>query len=62
MAFFNFMTVVAAHTSKPVVYEALTNDAGISAPTAKKQLSILVSSHIIAPVRPHASNVLKWVV
>ena len=62
MAFFNFMTVVAAHTSKPVVYEELANAAGISAPTAKKWLSILVSSHIIALVRPYANNVLKRVV
>ena len=62
MAFFNFMTVVAAHTSKPVVYEELANAAGISAPTAKKWLSILVSSHIIALVQPYANNVLKRVV
>lgn len=62
MEFFNFMTVAAAHTSKPVVYEELANAAGISAPTAKKWLSILVSSHIIALVQPYYNNVLKRVV
>ncbi len=62
MNFYNFMTVVAAHTSKPVVYEELANAAGISAPTAKKWLSILVSSHIIALVQPYHNNVLKRVV
>jgi len=62
MNFYNFMTVVAAHTSKPVVYEELANIAGISAPTAKKWLSILVSSHIIALVQPYYNNVLKRVV
>lgn len=62
MSFYNFMTVAAAHTSKPVVYEELANAAGISAPTAKKWLSVLVSSHMIALVQPYSNNVLKRVV
>ncbi len=62
MQFYNFMTIVAAHTSKPVVYEELANAAGISAPTAKKWLSILVSSNIIALVQPYHNNALKRVV
>ena len=62
MQFYNFMTIVAAQTSKPVVYEELANATGISAPTAKKWLSILVSSHIIALVHPFHNNVLKRVV
>lgn len=62
MQFYNFMTAVAAHTSKPVVYNELANAAGISAPTAKKWLSILVSSHIIALVQPYYNNVLKRIV
>lgn len=62
MQFFNFMTAVAAHTSKPVVYEELANAAGISAPTAKKWLSILVTSHIVALVQPYHNNALKRIV
>lgn len=62
MQFFEFMTVVAAHTSKPVVYEQLAGAVGISAPTAKKWLSILVSSHVIALVQPYHNNALKRVV
>ncbi len=62
MDFFHFMTVAAAHTSKPVVYEALAEAVGISAPTAKKWLSILVSSNIVALVQPYSNNVLKRVV
>lgn len=62
MQFYNFMTVVAAHTSKTVAYEELASAAGISAPTAKKWLSILVSSHIIALVQPYHNNALKRVV
>lgn len=62
MQFYNFMTVVAAHTSRPIVYGELADAAGISAPTAKKWLSILVSSHIIALVQPYHNNILKRVV
>ncbi|MCM1127341.1 MAG: ATP-binding protein [Lachnospiraceae bacterium] len=62
MQFYNFMTIVAAHTSKPVVYEELANAAGITAPTAKKWLSILVSSHIVALIQPYYNNALKRVV
>jgi len=57
-----FMTIAAAQTSKPVVYEELASAAGISAPTAKKWLSVLVSSHIIALVQPYHNNALKRVV
>ncbi len=62
MQFFNFMTIVASHTSRPVIYEELASAAGITGPTAKKWLSILVSSHIIALVQPYYNNVLKRVV
>ncbi len=62
MSFYQFMTVVAAHTAKPVVYEDLAAAAGISAPTAKKWLSVLVSSHIVALVQPYHNNALKRVV
>ena len=61
MSFFHFMTVVAARTARPVVYEEIANECGISAPTAKKWLSILVSSHIVAIVQPYHNNVLKRV-
>lgn len=62
MQFYNFMIVAAANTAKPVIYEELANAAGISAPTAKKWLSILISSHIVALVQPYFNNVLKRVV
>ena len=62
MDFYHFMTVAAAHTAKPIVYEELASASGISAPTAKKWLSILVSSQIIALVQPYYNNALKRVV
>jgi len=58
-AFHNFMIIVAARTAKPVIYEELAKDAGISQPTAKKWLSILVSSGLVALVQPYHNNVLK---
>ena len=61
MSFLNFMTVVAARTSKPVIYEELASETGISAPTAKKWLSILVSSQVIAIVQPYLNHALKRV-
>jgi len=61
MAFYNFLTVVAARTAKPVIYEEIAGESGISAPTAKKWLSILMSSHIIAIVQSYYNNVLKRV-
>ena len=61
MAFFNFLSVVAARTARPVVYEELAREAGISAPTAKKWLSLLRTSGIVALVQPYSSNLLKRV-
>ena len=58
-SFLNFMTIVAARTAKPVVYDELAREAGVSAPTAKRWLSILVSSNIIALVQPYHNNALK---
>lgn len=61
MAFYNFMTVVAARTAKPLIYEEIARESGIASPTAKKWLSILVSSHMIALVQPYHNNILKRV-
>jgi predicted AAA+ superfamily ATPase len=58
-AFHNFMIIVAARTAKPVIYEELAKEAGISQPTAKKWLSILISSGLVALVQPYYNNVLK---
>ena len=44
------------------MYEEIAREVGISAPTVKQWLSILVSSRIIALVQPYHNNVLKRVV
>jgi len=57
--FHSFMIAVAARTAKPIVYEEIAKDTGISPPTAKSWLSILVSSGLVALVQPYHNNLLK---
>ncbi len=62
LAFLSFIEIVAARTATNVNYEALANEAGISAPTAKQWLSILVSSGLVVLIPPFSNNALKRVV
>jgi len=62
LSFLNFIGIVAARTATNANYDALANEAGISAPTAKQWLSILVSSGLVALVPPFSSNALKRVI
>ena len=59
LAFFRFLSIVAARTATNVNYEVLANEAEITAPTAKKWLSLLVSSGLVALIQPYANNALK---
>lgn len=61
-AFLNFMSVIAARTASNVNYETLANEVGVSAPTAKQWLSILVSSGLVALIQPYSNNALKRVI
>ncbi|MDR2107937.1 MAG: ATP-binding protein, partial [Coriobacteriales bacterium] len=57
-AFLRFMVVVAAHTARPLVMQELAQEAEISVTTAKRWLSVLTASHIVALVQPFHNNVL----
>ena len=57
--FLRFMTSCAARTGETVNFTDLAKDVGISAPTAKKWLSILVSSGIVSLIQPYFNNYLK---
>ena len=57
--FLCFMTACAARTSEMVNYADLAKDVGISAPTAKRWLSVLVSSGIVTLIQPYFNNRLK---
>jgi predicted AAA+ superfamily ATPase len=62
LAFLRFMTACAGRTSRMLNYADLAKDVGISPPTAKQWLSILVSSGIVALVEPYFNNMLKRII
>ncbi|MDD2371312.1 MAG: ATP-binding protein [Firmicutes bacterium] len=62
MQFHRFLTACAARTSQMVNYSELAKDVGITSPTAKKWLSLLITSGIIVLVEPYFNNALKRIV
>lgn len=62
LAFLRFVAIVAARTATNVNYQTLAQETGISAPTAKHWLSLLVSSGLVAVTEPYFNNALKRVV
>ena len=62
LSFLNFMTVVAARTATNVNYEALAGEVGVSAPTVKQWMSILVSSGLVALIPAFSNNALMRVI
>ena len=58
LAFLRFLTAAAARTGQMLQYADLARDVGISQPTAKKWLSLLVTSGIVTLVEPWYSNTL----
>lgn len=62
MQFQRFLTACAARTSQMVNYSELAKDVGISSPTAKSWLSILVTSGIVVLIEPYFNNALKRIV
>jgi predicted AAA+ superfamily ATPase len=61
-AFLRFMTACAARTAQQLSYTELARDAGISAPTAKQWLSILITSGVVILVEPYFNNALKRII
>ncbi len=62
LSFLRFITIVAARTATNVNYETLASETGITSPTAKHWLSILVSSGLVLLVEPYYNNALKRVI
>ena len=62
MQFLQFITVVASRTSQLVNYGDIARECGISEVTAKKWLSLLVTSGIVYLLKPYFANVEKRVV
>lgn len=61
-SFLNFMAAIAARTATNVNYETIAGEVGVSAPTAKHWLSILVSSGLVALIQPYFNNALKRII
>ncbi|MEG1205888.1 MAG: ATP-binding protein [Oscillospiraceae bacterium] len=57
--FLKFVNVVAARTATNVNYETLASETGVSAPTAKQWLSVMISSGLVALIEPYFNNALK---
>lgn len=59
MVFLKFLITVAARTGQMLNYTDLANEIGITAPTAKQWISLLVTSGIVYLLEPYYNNALK---
>ena len=62
LSFFRFVSITAARTASNVNYTTLAEETGISVPTAKQWLSVLVSSGLVTLIEPYYNNALKRVI
>lgn len=59
MKFLTFLRVVAARTGQVLKYSEIAKEVGISQPTAKSWMSVLVSSNIVYLLQPYYKNITK---
>lgn len=62
LLFLNFVRAVAARTASNVNFTELADEVGISAPTAKQWLSLLVTSGIVLFIQPFSNNALHRII
>lgn len=62
MDFLKFLKVLAARTGQMLNYADISNEVGVSIPTIKSWVSILVSSNIVYLLQPYFSNFNKRIV
>ena len=62
MDFLKFLKVLAARTGQMLNYADISNEIGVSIPTIKSWVSILVSSNIVYLLQPYFSNLNKRIV
>ncbi len=60
--FYDFLVFMAARTGQELKYADIANAIGVSSPTVKTWVSLLVQSGIVYILRPYASNVTKRLV
>ena len=61
-AFMTFLRVAAARTGSIVNYSAMAQEVGVSSPTIKSWMSLLISAGLVLMVQPYSSNALKRLV
>lgn len=57
--FYKFLTVIAARTSKELNYKDISNEIGVTEPTVKQWVSVLISSGIVYLLEPYYNNRIK---
>lgn len=62
MLFLKFLTAVAARTGQMLNYAEISKELGISAPTVKQWVSLLVTSGIAYLLEPYYNNALKRII
>ena len=62
MDFLKFLKVLAARTGQMLNYTDISSEVGVSVPTIKSWVSILVSSNIVYLLQPYYSNLNKRIV
>lgn len=62
LSFLKFLRIVAARTATNVNYDVLAREAEISSATAKRWLSLLVSSGLVIIIPPYTNNVIRRII
>jgi predicted AAA+ superfamily ATPase len=62
LAFINFMRVIAANTAQMLNYDAIAKEVGITAPTAKRWLSVLAATGLVYLLQPYHTNKIRTIV
>lgn len=62
MLFLNFVRAVAARTASNVNFTELADEVGVSSPTAKQWLSVLVTSGLVLLIPPFSNNALHRII
>jgi len=57
--FMQFMTVIAGRTAQLLNLSSIAREVGVSAPTAQRWLSILVTSDLVFLLQPYHNNITK---
>jgi predicted AAA+ superfamily ATPase len=61
LTFLNFMRVIAANTAQLLNLDTISKEVGVSAPTVKRWLSVLITSGLVFLLQPYHSNQIKTI-